>query len=230
MEAVPLELADYIDEDYTILDDLYVRQMVLICGFDHYSFDYLYLDDANSIRDLDYISILNALLETKTRLPSYTMLIYTIVRYVHPHRKVAILYGAPEEEDRPTDLDLFYLSYDWNGEIPDGYVNICSADELMEFISNGNVWTIDDLIVAVPQIEDKIDEIMSNYITVSLMIANIEKYDISYDDAHFIIESISFIRQYPMYKKIFTLLPPYPCAQRSRRYIDRNSDVNFIFQ
>jgi len=204
--------------------------MIVVCGYDHYSSGHISIDKV-SIRDHDYVAILNALLECNDRLYSYTMLIYTIVRYLYPHRKVSIEYGAEaSDDDLPMTLDLFYLSYDWNGDNIEGYITICSADQLMDFVADDNLWRLEDLIESMPDIEDRLDELMSDYVAVTeIEPIGTDKYNIDPDDASYVIGSISLIKQYELYVTIFTELPPYPCGNRSRRYVNTNSDVDFIF-
>jgi hypothetical protein len=230
MIQVSTDIEKYIDEDYTILEDSYVRDMIMACGWEYFEMGYLTQTSKSVFAEKRYIEILDDIVNTGIIMDSYIMVIYTIVRFLYPQRKVIIVYKTDQEEPR---LELYYVSRDWNGQIDEGYVMICTVSQLLTYMSayeGGNyAVTMSDLVKRVPEVYDHIYKIYDNHMTLDELSTSTYMRNVPERSIADIIISMNLMRQYPIYKKIFNRMPP-ACKSGSRRYIDSNSDSNFIFQ
>lgn len=231
MELIPLELSLYLDNDMKVLNDLYVRNMILVSGWESYIAGSLYVRR----RDLQYKlyrAILFNLSRSRKRIVSNVILVYTMVRYLYPHRKVGMFLS------KKNVIELYYLDYNWNNDIPEGYTNIYNIEDLMRSIAlygaiyNGliPVWKYEDIVEKVPELKDRIRDMTS--IHMGVMTISHEIVDELQLDAGIEVwmdVSISLIRDYNVYDRIMKDIPPYSSIRRKRRYTYGN-DVDFLFR
>jgi hypothetical protein len=234
MELVLTDLSLYVDDKYTILNDPYVRMMVLAIGYDSYMIELIDIE-YTSLMNKEYITILESILRGSSEDVTTTMLVYTIVRYLYPHRKVGIFYRQPSREsEKNHSIELYYLDYNWNNDIPEGCTSISTIDELMKsivlsfhtdsFLSL--TWKVEEVLDRVPDLEDGIEELISTH-PIQGVIG--EAFELEEQLSYWVSDSLTLIRDFPIYDRIMKELPPYNSRYRVRTYT-YGEDTNFLFQ
>jgi hypothetical protein len=224
MELISIDISLYIDKEYSILDSVYVRDMIMVDIWTHYQTVTMSGNSDSETYDIitnkDYKSIIGLMFNNYDSHYSTVMLIYTIIRYKYPDRRVIILFR--EEYEEYEDVELYYVSNDWNGYIPKGYKNICSAKEFMEYTMSYVPPTVEGIVSRWPQLSDYIDNLMEIHPNVDDAYDNHNPIYHGMDELSRIrlMESLVASYSYPIYEKIFSHLPP-AYEPRSRRYIDK---------
>jgi hypothetical protein len=229
MELISTDLSLYIDRDYSVLESPYVRSVVMILGWDTYTFN---LGDPDNeityemLSDNMYEDILEGLIGADhSDDGSYHLLIYTIVRWLYPQRKVGIFV------DDKGDINLYYLNIGWERMSKD-YTPICTGEELLEriyYISSHDhtpALTYEEVIERVPESKDFIDDMINGgdipFITHGMRLDS--------EEEHWLLLSVLLIINRNTYIIILENLPPSSCKVSKERYMDYDIDINFFFQ
>jgi hypothetical protein len=236
MELISLDLSLYIDDKYSILNDPYVRMMVLAIGYEVHILCTSGIN-YNDLHNKKYSSILRELVKKKITCYSsisFPLLIYAIVRYRYPDRKVCMLYSQLGIDGNGSEIELYYLSSDWNGYIPKEYIPISTTQQVLEYLSictyHNLVWTYKDITDRVPEMEGRIDiEDPTNEDTLYLPYRIYKDIGLSSSILYWLEGSMALIRNIDTYSIIMDKIPPYSCKNRIRKYTYPN-DTDFFFQ